>query len=483
MKVVKVLAAVLMAGFLSSHATAQPTAGATYLSSPNLIPSVSGTWTGTVPGEAGGISGGGTGPAFNESTNTIIFGYTQKTAAYTYAFNQALQSAGLAIGGYDYSWKINNSDTNSGTLSGKFTLTAINGTPLQTYNYSYNDSTGAKDNFITYSGTQWFPQNHSSSNISGFTMEWTGKDNRFWAGYYGPRVREPSIQLRYLVDQCATNPLSSPECPGYAAAYQTQQCTANPLYNPSCPGYAAAYQTQQCTVNALSDPSCPGYTTAYATKMVLEQQGIAGTVATAGEIAKKDPTQVSSDGTLSTTGNTIVDKALPPPATTANSAVAPAAPVQLVQQPRMETGQQGQPQQDRKQEGVRQEGPAGQQGQPQNERPQQSTTRTALAERRVETARKEAIEKGKNLASEVGRAENLEKQKEIQNVVIAAMGYNPGFESYGKTIIPDVAGYKPFTVYNNQKTIDNRSSLRMFGGSEQLHNEMVESQYKQWQKE
>lgn len=267
----KILAALLVIGSLTCSAqqatNSQPTPDVTYLSSPNLIPSGSSTtWTNTVSGSAGGFSGGST-PAYNAGTNTIIFGYTQQTVAYNYAFSQALQNAGLAIGGYTYSWKINNNDMNTGTLAGKFTLKALNGTPLQTYNYTYNDrTTGDSENFQTFSGTQWFPQNHSSSTISGFSMEWTGKDNRYWAGYYGPRVREPSIQLMYLTDTCSTNPLSSPNCPGYAEAYKTQQCTANPLYDASCPGYAAAYKTQQCAANALYATDCPGYAEAYKTQ-------------------------------------------------------------------------------------------------------------------------------------------------------------------------------------------------------------------------
>jgi hypothetical protein len=44
-------------------------------------------------------------------------------------------------------------------------------------------------------------------------------------------------------------------------------------------------------------------------------------------------------------------------------------------------------------------------------------------------------------------------------------------------MLPDGVGYKPFTVYNNQRTIDNRSAVRMFGGTDRLHNEMVDSQY------
>lgn len=508
---------------LAQQNNTQPTTGATYLSSPNLLQATQGSWTNTVPGSNGGTSGGGTAAAFNASTNTIIFGYTTKTVAQTYAFNQALQNAGLSIGGYDYSWKINNADSNTGTLSGKFTLTALNGTALQTYNYTYNDRTsGESENFQTFSGTQWFPQNHLSSNISGFTMEWTGKDSRFWAGYYGPRVREPSIALRYLVDPCAADPLSSPSCPGYAAAltqrcaaeplynatcpgyaaaYMTQQCTANPLYNPSCPGYATAYLNYQCSINplysttcqgyaeakqaqflaacerdALYDSKCPGYGAAYGKRMVLEQQGIASTVAVAGSVAATKAT-VTTEGTVSTTGNTTVDKALAPAATTANSAAAPAAPVQLGQQ----QPQQQQPQQEKKQEPGQQQ-PNGQPGGPQggaqpNERPQEPTNRTRLAETRQESEKKQKAEIGKEMVKELGKAQSMDEQRKVQDVVIQAMGYSPAFDTYNKFIMPDGVGYKPFAVYNNQRTVDNRANLRMFGGADRLHQEMVNSQY------
>lgn len=266
----KLIAILILAiGSLSCSAqnNTQPTPNVTYETSPNLIPSAAGTWSNTVPASNNGYSGGSS-AGFNSGTNTILFGYTQQTVAYNYAFSLALQNAGLAIGGYNYSWKINNNDVptvNIGTLVGKFTLKALNGTALQTYTYDYSNvrTVGDSENFQTFSGTQWFPQNYASSQISAFSMEWTGKDNRYWAGYYGPRVREPSIQLRYLVDACAANPLSSPDCPGYAEAYKTQQCTANPLYDATCPGYAIAYHDQQCTANPLYMSDCPGYNAAY----------------------------------------------------------------------------------------------------------------------------------------------------------------------------------------------------------------------------
>ena len=93
-------------------------------------------------------------------------------------------------------------------------------------------------------------------------------------------------------------------------------------------------------------------------------------------------------------------------------------------------------------------------------------------------AKAAAVEKGKNLANEMGKVADMESQKQVQNVVLQAMAFVPGFDAYGKVTIPDVAGYKPFTVYNNQKTVDNaRLGRGLFGATDRVHNEMVESQY------
>ena len=73
----------------------------------------------------------------------------------------------------------------------------------------------------------------------------------------------PGYQQAYFTYQCSINPLYSELCPGYAQAYFTQQCTANPLYDAKCPGYAQAYNNQQCSLNPLYDSGCTGYAQAY----------------------------------------------------------------------------------------------------------------------------------------------------------------------------------------------------------------------------
>jgi hypothetical protein len=758
MKLVQFLAAVLMAGFVSSHVNAQTPQVINVtgvMSSPNLVNvnNQQGTgWVGTTAytGVGGGVSGGSS-PGYNSTTNTIYFGYTQKTAAYTYALNQALRDSGMTILGYNYSWDYYNQGMSSGTLSAAVNFTGTNGVSLHSKTWALGTTT----DWTTVSGTENFGDSGVAvASIANFSLSFTGKDSRFWAGYYGPMVKDPSIKLNYTVDPCVSNPLYSPNCAGYSdiltskniaaqsyainqalnlsgsnvkingleygynyavggdwcafsliicldwkpssmdvnvsvtsntgstlysakhthgpntsgepsysyvfptqralssmgdftlsttevgttalysswsrwqytpdpcvvnplssstcdgydAAYKTQQCTANALYDPTCPGYAAAYLTQQCTVSALYDPTCPGYAAAYLTQQCtlnplysttcsgyeqayFDQQctldatyntkcpgyaaayktkqctanalyatdcpgyetayfnaqcikdslystkcegyatayaikyltpissdptvanAVNGSLSNTAAIKANDPantvvatntasTTVNTDGTVSTsvstTGNTTIDKAIAPPPPTANSAAAPAAPVQLAPPPpgpQQAQGEQGGRRQERvekKEDGPqgdrpakREDGPAGNQppqmaqGQQGGERPAGPTVRDAIAERRQAVARAEAVEKGKNLANEMGKVADMEQQKQIQNVVIQAMGFTPGFDVYGKAMLPDGVGYKPFTVYNNQRTIDNRSALRMFGGADRLHNEMVDLQYKE----
>lgn len=312
-------------------------------------------------------------------------------------------------------------------------------------------------------------------------------------------------QQAYHDQQCSVNPLSYTDCPGYASAYLNQQCSINALYSTTCTGYAEAYKAQQCALDGLYDRTCPNYATAYATKMLLEQQGTASTVATAGTIARNDPanqpvstttvsTTVGSDGAVavgvSKTGDSNVDKAIASPAPTTNSAAAPSAPVQLAPPPPPQQMAQNEPKSgnNNKQEDKKDDAPKGTGGNSpsqntntttaSSDKPAAPTARQALQERREAAAKAEAIEKGKNLASEMGKADNMEQQKQVQNVVIQAMGFTPGFDTYGKAMLPDVAGYKPYAVYTNQRNVENRSTLRMFGGTDSVHQQMIESQYK-----
>jgi hypothetical protein len=210
-------------------------------------------------------------------------------------------------------------------------------------------------------------------------------------------------------------------------------------------------------------------------------------------------TTINTDGSVSTgasvTGDTNVDKAITAKASTTNTAPAavqlappPPPPQQQMAQNEPKGGDRPEPKGGNdKQEDKKDDAPKGSGGsspppnintaQAPSDKPAAPTVRQALQERREAAAKAEAVEKGKNLAGEMGKASDLEAQKQVQNVVIQAMGFTPGFDAYSKQLIVQQQFYKPYQVYGNQKTIDNRANLRMFGGTDKLHNDMVESQY------
>jgi hypothetical protein len=312
----------------------------------------------------------------------------------------------------------------------------------------------------------------------------------------------PGYASAYLNQQCGINPLYSTTCDGYAVAYKNQQCTASPLYATDCPGYEQAYLNAQCIKDSLYSNKCEGYATAYAIKYLvtgidstLVNQALSDTAAT----KANDPastkvavntvtTTINTDGSISTgvsaTGDTNVDKAIASKASTTNAtpaAVQLAPPPPAAQQMAQNEPKSGK-QEDKKDDAPKSTGGSSPSQntnttQASSDKPAAPTARQALQARREAAAKSEAVEKGKNLAGEMGKASDLEAQKAVQNVVIQAMGFTPGFDAYSKQIIVQQPFYKPYQVYGNQKIIDNRYTSRMFGGTDTLHNEMVQSQY------
>lgn len=163
------------------------------------------TWSGTVnyTGTGAGTSGGYT-PGYNSSNNTIYFGYNQSTVAQTIAINNALQGSGVQVGGIKYGFSYFNSGEYSGTLSTTINVTSNTGVTLQTYSHNHGSTT----NWGQFNQVQTFTNPYTLANLGNVSMSITGKDNRFWAGYYGPQVKDPYLNLTYTA-ATITNPTFS----------------------------------------------------------------------------------------------------------------------------------------------------------------------------------------------------------------------------------------------------------------------------------
>ena len=150
----------------------------------NLITSpLSSTVNATAPG---GYSGGST-TGYNASTNTYYFGYTQQTISKTIAINQALQGSGVQLNGVQYGMSYLNGSNSYGTLGMTVSVTGGNGTTLQSYSHTFNTQNSAWQQF---NQTQTFTNPYTVSNLGNVSMSISGKDSRYWAGYYGPQRSE-----------------------------------------------------------------------------------------------------------------------------------------------------------------------------------------------------------------------------------------------------------------------------------------------------
>lgn len=297
----------------------------------------------------------------------------------------------------------------------------------------------------------------------------------------------------YLDYQCKQDPLYATQCPGYEQAYFDKQCSLDPLYSNQCPGYATAYFNKMCSSDALYDKTCPGYAEAYALKYVVVTSPTTTTTTTTTTTAAPPPTPDSSgEIKVAIVADSNVNTVIQTNATSASPAQAATATVPLVttvspttaavEMKTVVASNQPTAKEEKKDAAPSGVSPssttqanAGTENKGESPKP---TARQELQAKREAAAKAKAVEDGKNLAANMGKVADMEQQKQIQNVVIQAMGFTPGFDAYGKVMVPDAAGYKPYTVYNNQKTVDNRRlGMGLFGPTDRLHNEMVDAQY------
>ena len=107
---------------------------------------------------------------------------------------------------------------------------------------------------------------------------------------------------------------------------------------------------------------------------------------------------------------------------------------------------------------------------------QPKSNRQEIQEKRSQQQTAAAAEENKK--ADPGKPSSYEQQIKVQSVVIQAMGYTPQFDVYKTMVLLDGIRYKPFSIYNNQKTVDNRRlGLGLYNESDRLHNELVGSQY------
>ena len=163
----------------------------------------------------------GSAPLYDTTTNTIRFSYGLTTVEQGWAINQALQGTGIQVGGYNYTYDIRNMNGTIGNQSGTDSLTVNTwlknsaGQVILSTSNTYN----TQFDWTTFSGTRTMTSPMSVADLGTGGVSFRGNDGGFWAGLYGPEVRNVGYTLNYTVDQCSVNPQSSPTCPGFKTYY------------------------------------------------------------------------------------------------------------------------------------------------------------------------------------------------------------------------------------------------------------------------
>lgn len=143
---------------------------------------------------------GGPDVAMNTSTNTLRFSYGDSTAYQMWQIDNVLPGTGIKVSGFKYSWWIDNSGETRGTISANVRFASNTGALLENYNYSYGPTNG----FTRYTGTELFASPYAVSTLGQVGLAFTGRDASWWAGYYGPRVRDASLSLLYTAGPAPT---------------------------------------------------------------------------------------------------------------------------------------------------------------------------------------------------------------------------------------------------------------------------------------
>jgi hypothetical protein len=120
---------------------------------------------------------------------------------------------------------------------------------LEAYNYDLN----RRYNWTQFNYSETFKTPYAAPNVGNAVYGFIGKDNNFWTGPYGPEITAVNFSLKYSVDPCATNVLSSPSCSGYFAALA--KLTPAPVA--SSPPEAAAAAPEPVAVISIA-PTSPG---------------------------------------------------------------------------------------------------------------------------------------------------------------------------------------------------------------------------------
>lgn len=168
-----------------------------------------------------------------QRTGNINFSYGGVNLYQVVNIQQALKAAGnnLQLTGFNFGFAAKNGngwdDGRQDYLNAYVTFYRPDGGVAATY--GYGQYTNRLYNWTNFNFSETFANPSLATSYRAAQYGFIGRDNNYWAGNYGPEITNVSFNLKYRVDPCATDPTSSPACPGFAAAMNAKAPTVAPV--------------------------------------------------------------------------------------------------------------------------------------------------------------------------------------------------------------------------------------------------------------
>lgn len=489
--------ALCLATCFSWHSNAQTLEpGVDYTTGNIVVPTTTtsgSTWVGAVYQDAltcwAGGDPGYCGPApIVRPGGAINFSYGS-----SYIYQQQLVSGllpnngvGLQVIGYNFgfmakngnSWDDGRTDNLTALVrfwdntNGRLSTNLLYGT---TYDLNY------KFDWTNFNFSQTLPTPLGVPSIGQVQYGFIGNDNNFWAGPYGPEIYNVNFSLKYSVDPCASNPLYSPTCPGYTQALlaslpkiETPTVTTTPTVTLTETNNVveATPIVQQPVVQSSSPTATASTPTPTTTTETQSSGGSRVSLSTILSIVSNEQSRIASverSVVESSIEQSLKDaeKATQQAESTASSATNDSISVSL------SATRESSDQQSSQSSGGGLNFLSGNSG---------STSSTGF---NPGFSAVDIMKEKENVSEEKTQDQktqtvkrNVPNNELAGNVSLASLGAPPaGYQAYS-TIMPDSAFYAPKEIYKNQRVIDNPASRRMFSGTDSLHQQMIDQQYK-----
>ena len=436
-------------------------------------------WYYTDPGNCG------PNPTVTPGAINFSYGYTDLHQIVNIATALPNTGTGLRVNGYTFGFTAKNGN---GWDNGQQDYLAAyvklyDAAGNLTENYDYSLWTNRQYNWKNFYFNETFKTPYASKDLSTAQYGFIGYDTNYWAGTYGPEIINVNFSLKYSVDPCATNVLSSPSCPGYLDALNKllpqSPVSTNTVTN------TTTTPTATITTSVTDDPTNPTVTVTNTplttTTQITSEKSSAGGGNTSLGLSVIAKNQQREQNIVSQTVQNAATAATSAASTSQQESLSIAAMAVANSTSSSETGTSVSSSFGLKLSAGTQIGFSMQ------------SSDTAMSNETSVTSYKNsltdrsnplneyiehkpnfssgAMTTGPSVNSNVGNNE-IAGGVDLSKIALAPAGYN----DYLNLALRDASFYAPKEVYKNQNNVDNTRALRQLS-SDAAHRELVELQY------